>query len=87
LLLLIKGRDEANEFTEDGSSVAAEGEGEWNEEDTWSDTEDNLDVTDEAQEYLDFLAQQVIGIYCGTDNRVLNTVPNCLMTETMNGMN
>ena len=54
------GREEAGDFGEDGSSVAAEGEEEWNEEDSWSDTEDNGDIADEAQEYLDFLAQQVI---------------------------
>ena len=53
------GREEAGDFEEDGSSVAAEGEEEWNEEDSWSDTEDNTDIADEAQEYLDFLAQQV----------------------------
>jgi importin-7 len=54
-------RSEAHEYEEDGGdSVAAEGEGEWNEEDTWSDAEDGADVADEAQEYLDFLAQQVI---------------------------
>lgn len=54
------GREEAGDFEEDGSSVAAEGEEEWDEEDSWSDTEDNADIADEAQEYLDFLAQQVI---------------------------
>jgi hypothetical protein len=54
------GRKEADDFEEDGSSIAAEGEEEWNEDDSWSDTEDNADVADEAQEYLDFLAQQVI---------------------------
>jgi hypothetical protein len=53
------GREEAGDFGEDGSSVAAEGEEEWNEEDSWSDAEDNGDIADEAQEYLDFLAQQV----------------------------
>jgi len=57
--VLMVGRADANDFAEDGSSVAAEGEEEWNEEDSWSDTEDNADVADEAQEYLDFLAQQV----------------------------
>lgn len=55
------GREDANDFEEeDGNSVLAEPEEEWNEEDSWSDTEDNGDVADEAQEYLDFLAQQVI---------------------------
>ena len=57
---LMTGRDEASDFAEDGSSVAAEGEEEWTEEDSWSDTEDSTDVADEAQEYLDFLAQQVV---------------------------
>jgi len=52
-------RNEALEY-EDGDSVTAEGEGEWNEEDSWSETEDSADVADEAQEYLDFLAQQVV---------------------------
>lgn len=54
------GREDANDFDEDGSSVAAEGEEEWNEDESWSDTEDSHDVADEAQEYLDFLAQQVV---------------------------
>jgi len=54
----VKRREEANDFEEDGNSVFAEPEEEWNEEDSWSDTEDNGDVVDEAQEYLDFLAQQ-----------------------------
>jgi importin-7 len=58
---LLPGRTEANDLVEeDGDSVAAEGEEEWNEEDSWSDAEDNGDVADEAQEYLDFLAQQVV---------------------------
>jgi len=61
------GREEANDFDEDGSSVAAEGEGEWNEDDSWSDTEDNADVADEAQEYLDFLAQQVTHLWHAPD--------------------
>ena len=57
----VKKRTEAHEYEEDGGdSVAAEGEGEWNEEDTWSDAEDSADVADEAQEYLEFLAQQVL---------------------------
>jgi len=56
------GREEAPDFEENGSSVAAEGEEEWNEEDSWSDTEEGADVVDEAQEYLDFLAQQVTPI-------------------------
>jgi len=44
---------------DENDSVAAEGEEEWNEEDSWSDAEDTADVGDEAQEYLEFLAQQV----------------------------
>ena len=53
-------REEANELEEaDGDSVAAEGEGEWDEVDSWSDTEDGGNITDEAQAYLDFLAQEV----------------------------
>jgi len=56
----MKRREEANEYEDDGGdSVVAEGEGEWNEEDTWSDAEDSADVADEAQEYIEFLAQQV----------------------------
>jgi hypothetical protein len=52
-------REEANELTDDGDSVLTEGEEEWNEGDSWSDAEEVGDVADEAQEYLDFLAQQV----------------------------
>ena len=57
--MLIVGRQEAIDDYEEGDSVAAEGDEEWTEEDTWSDTENDADVSDEAQEYLDFLAQQV----------------------------
>ena len=85
--LLIVGREEANDFAEDGSSVAAEGEEEWNEEDSWSDAEDNADVADEAQEYLDFLAQQVYLNVTSTKFRRLNMAPNYRMAETMNGKN
>lgn len=70
------GRDDANDFAEDGSSVAAEGEEEWNEEDSWSDTEENGDVADEAQEYLDFLAQQVSHFQHRLTYRPRNTAPN-----------
>ena len=61
------GREEANDLGDDGDSVATEGEEEWNEQDAWSDDEDNGDVADEAQEYLDFLAQQVFSFDCVID--------------------
>jgi hypothetical protein len=57
--VLIVGRQDALEDYEEGDSVIAEGDEEWTEEDTWSDTENDADVSDEAQDYLDFLAQQV----------------------------
>jgi hypothetical protein len=57
--VLTVGRQEAIDDYEEGDSVAAEGDEEWTEEDTWSDPENDADVSDEAQEYLDFLAQQV----------------------------
>jgi hypothetical protein len=53
---------DAGDLTEDGDSVATEGEEEWNDGDSWSDAEDGADVADEAQEYLDFLAQQVYSL-------------------------
>lgn len=67
ILCLFPGRTEANDLVEDGDSVAAEGEEEWNEEDSWSDADDNGDVADEAQEYLDFLAQQVVSFKASSD--------------------
>jgi hypothetical protein len=56
---LTLGREEANDLGDDSDSVFTEAEEDWNEGDSWSDTEETGDVADEAQEYLDFLAQQV----------------------------